>query len=186
MFCSDNKCLFVWGKHGPIIFLSFTIQFTVIGTLFYASRPMNASPLNNFKRSTLKVLHSQWSDDLELPWGVWRGDHSGPCQSWWPQRPRPEGRSRARAESRSREPPGICWHTCTWHLPLKPSNRQSSSRASIYIFRVVQMLTRPSVTRWCSGRAGRRECCSSGWGDLQETPRQGAARWRAQRGLLAG
>ena len=96
---------------------------------------MNASPLNNFKSSTLKVLHSQWSDDLELSWGAWRGDHSGPvCQHWWPLRPRPGARSRTPAQSRSPEPPGICWHTWTWHLPLKPSNRQSSYRASKYDF----------------------------------------------------
>ena len=130
-----------------LLLLSFTIQFIVIGTLFYA-RLMNASPLNNFKSSTLKVLHSQWSDDLELPWGVWRGDHSDECQSWWPLRSRPGVRSRARAESwRRREAPGICWHTCTWHLPLKPSNRQSSlHRASIFSF--YKMLLRFSVTRW--------------------------------------
>ena len=98
-------------------------------------RRMNASPLNNFKSSTLKVLHSQWSDDLELSWGAWRGDHSGPPrQSWWPRRPRPGARSRSPAQSRSPEPPGICWHTWTWHLPLKPSNRQSSYRASKYVF----------------------------------------------------
>ena len=168
--------------------LSFAIQFIVIGNIIYASthRHMNATPLNNFKSSTtLKVLHSQWSDDLELSWGVWRGDHSGPCQSCWPLSPRPGARSRTRAESRSREPPGICWHTCTWHLPLKPSNRQSSSRASKYNFRVFINVTQILVTRWWWGRAGRRECYTSGWGDHPETRTRGAGRCTARRGSLA-
>ena len=145
---------------------------------------MNASPLNNFKSSTLKVLHSQWSDDLELSWGAWRGDHSGPvCQHWWPLRPRPGARSRTPAQSRSPEPPGICWHTWTWHLPLKPSNRQSSlHRASIFSF--YKMLLRFSVTRWLWGRAEHHVCCKSGSGDHQESQRQEERRYRGHRGLL--